>query len=479
MVGLQSSFLNYQLVVRDLPKALERKAAEPIVARDISRFTEVASGIHTVDDLFEDDRTYGFAVKAYGMDELAYARALIRKVISEGTGESSYAGRLQDNRYLALAGAFQLTEGGGAVTVIEAKGDVVAQRYRENYSQVATRAVARIEDDVVAYKAAVKNITNFDDLVNNDTALIFSLRANGLDRFVGQLDEVRKVVLGAANKFEFDDSTEAWHFDEFRATFGIKDGAVNYQDIVVDRFRQAVPKFGETLTAKLDEHLAAFNNGLAKIETVDQLMKNWDVLSIGLRAYGLEGLMGNKTALAAALKGDSNALRFTNADEKARFALLQAAFSFDAKGNATTASVVKDIDATVKNYLQQTLELDLGAEDNNVRLALNFRRRASEIKSVYDILADGALAEVMRTAFGIPAESAAADIDAQARMIKSKINIEDFQDPEKVEKLISRFLLLVDAQAGAAGSPLLSLFDGSADNGDNIYDLLQARANLR
>jgi hypothetical protein len=49
-----------------------------------------------------------------------------------------------------------------------------------------------------------------------------------------------------------------------------------------------------------------------------------------------------------------------------------------------------------------------------VRLALYFERTAPELDSVYGILADTALYEVVRTALGIPAEIAASDIDKQA-----------------------------------------------------------------
>lgn len=478
-MGVQSSYLSYQAIVRDISKALERKAAEPMVARDVARFTQNAPAVHSVDDLFDDDRTYNFAVKAYGMDDLAYARALMRKVIGEGVGANSYAARLSDSRYLALAKAFQLGDGQGAISILAAGEEAVVQRYRDTYARIGESAVANINSDVIAYKAAVKGITNFEDLVNSDTALKFTMRAFGLDRFLGQLEDVRKVVNGGANKFEFKDEAERWQFDQFRANFGIQADAVGYQDNVIEQFRQAVPKLGETLKKNLEADVEAFSAGLPRIKTVDDLLKNQDVLLLGIRAFGLENLLSDKKAFASALKGNTNALKFENTDEKVRFESFKAIFAFDDKGNAASASLLKDIDKTVQNYIRNILEVDIGQEDNNVRLALNFQRRAADIKSAYDILADDALAAVVRKAFGIPPESAAADIDAQARLILSKIDIKDFEDPAKVEKLINRFLLISDAEAGAAGSPILSLFDGGADQGDMIYDILQAQAKVR
>lgn len=477
MVGLQSSYLNYQVVVRDLDKALSRKAAEPVVAREIARFTEGASGIQSVNDLFDDIGIYNFAVRAYGMEELVGSYALLRKVIGGGTGEGGYAARLSDSRYLDLASAFLVVGEGVAPSALYVSGDGVAQRYRDGIKGAGDRALARLDEDIAAYEQAVNGsgFYSFSDLVANDTALIFSLKAYGLERLVGQIDEVRETLKGAGAKIDFQDATESWNFDQFRLKFGVSGGKVNYQDTVIAKYREAAYSVGTQLTESVDEHVSDFLTGLSGIATVDDLLKNWEVLSVGLRAYDLDRfILSDKDALAAALKGDTRAIDFRSDEERENFLAFKSAFAFDAKGNTVMASLVRDIDEAVKGYVRHTLEIDLGKEDTNVRLALNFQRRAGEITSAYDILADEGLATVVRTAFGIPSETATADIDAQARMILSRINIEDFQDPEKVEKLIARFLLMADVEEGAANAPILTLFNGGTGLADLSYDLLYA-----
>jgi hypothetical protein len=74
-----------------------------------------------------------------------------------------------------------------------------------------------------------------------------------------------------------------------------------------------------------------------------------------------------------------------------------------------------------------------------VRLALYFQRKAHEITNWYDVLADTALASVVRTALGLPNSFATADIDKQAQLFEQKLNISDFTDPQKLGKFLTRF----------------------------------------
>lgn len=491
MVGLQSSFLNYQAIVRDLPKALARKAAEPVVARDVARFTEAASTIRTVDDLFDDDRTYGFAVKAYGMDELAFARALMRRVISEGTGAESYAGKMSDSRYLDLAGAFRADKRGVALPVLHAEALTVTQRYRDNIEALGKQASATVDGEILAYRIERDKLVNFDQFLKSDVSLIFSLRAYGLDEQTFQLDAVRKVVtdemaaraaggtgeyISGLDKIGIESAEGRYNFSRFFDGY-LASGTAEGQEAVIVSYRLEAPKLGERLEKRADDDVTAFYAGLENIRTADDLARNWRVLSVGLRAFDLGHLTGQEKAIVAALKGDTRALSLANAKDRENFAAFKAVFAFGRDGNPTTAPLVRDAEKTIQAYIRQVLEVDIGNDDNNVRLALNFQRRAADIKSPFDILADDALAAVVRTAFGIPAESAQADLDAQARLITSQVDIKDFQDPEKVEKLIRRFLLLADVEAGAS-SPILSLFSDGGGAVDITEDLLQARQKL-
>ena len=109
-----------------------------------------------------------------------------------------------------------------------------------------------------------------------------------------------------------------------------------------------------------------------------------------------------------------------------------------------------------------------------MRLALYFERKASGIDSYYDILADPALAQVVRTALGLPQAIATADIDKQVDLMKARFDIEDFQDPEKLSDFIERFTSLweIDNPSSTVQTSIAALFGQPVEFGISTDVLL-------
>ena len=113
-----------------------------------------------------------------------------------------------------------------------------------------------------------------------------------------------------------------------------------------------------------------------------------------------------------------------------------------------------------------------------MRLALYFQRKASGITSAFDILADKAVFEVVRTALSLPVSMSQADIEVQADMLIDRIDLADFRDPAKLEKFISRFAALYDLNNGttntqSAASLILSGQSGSVGTDIGLLGRLQ------
>ncbi|MHC2697419.1 hypothetical protein ACVMHZ_000552 [Bradyrhizobium liaoningense] len=162
---------------------------------------------------------------------------------------------------------------------------------------------------------------------------------------------------------------------------------------------------------------------------------------------------------------------FANTQSDLRFADIAASFNFDSKGNVARLPMMgpqqqDQFRETQANYLQQSLEQQQGDTNPGVRLALYFQRKAGDITSAYDILADKALSEVFRTTFNLPDQMAAMPIDQQAKFVDKFMKIKDLSDPAKVAKLLNRFSAMYDIKTsqsiGQGQSPLLSLFQGSS-----------------
>ena len=130
--------------------------------------------------------------------------------------------------------------------------------------------------------------------------------------------------------------------------------------------------------------------------------------------------------------------------------------------------------------MRQTLEEDAGKQNEGVQLALYFERKAPDITSFYSVLADPALAKVVRTLLKLPDSFATADIDKQVQLFESRLDIKDFSDPEALDKLLKRFTSLWEVNNPTATPQSLAtvLFAQPAGFGVST-DLMMAMQKLK
>jgi hypothetical protein len=98
-------------------------------------------------------------------------------------------------------------------------------------------------------------------------------------------------------------------------------------------------------------------------------------------------------------EGTDDESAFANQLADTKYRDFAEAFNFARHGE--TATIFSSAQqGTVDKYHRLTLEEEAGADNTGVRLALYFERNAPELTSAYGILADNALADVVRTALG-------------------------------------------------------------------------------
>lgn len=125
-----TTYTSYAMISRDLPSSLARVAEKPDVARETEYYLANIGKIKTVDDFMADSRIYNYALKAHGLEDMAYAKAFIRKVLTEGVADSeAFARKLADSRYAALAETFNFEAHGAAATAFEKAQKGVVERY--------------------------------------------------------------------------------------------------------------------------------------------------------------------------------------------------------------------------------------------------------------------------------------------------------------------------------------------------------------
>jgi hypothetical protein len=112
-----NSTLYYTMLTKNYSKTLAGAAADPTVQRQTAYFQANISKVKTVDDLLNNSKLYNDVMTAFGLQDMTYAKALIRKVLEGGVSSStSLANTLNDPRYKALATAFNFAANGAATT---------------------------------------------------------------------------------------------------------------------------------------------------------------------------------------------------------------------------------------------------------------------------------------------------------------------------------------------------------------------------
>ena len=205
-----------------------------------------------------------------------------------------------------------------------------------------------------------------------------------------------------------------------------------------------------------------YSENIGNVKSIDDLLEDTRLFNFVMKAHGLEEMNYAKALVRKVFEGgrdDNDA--FVNRMADQRYRDLAETFDFKRYDTATT-SFTRAQQGTVDKYIRQTLEENLGAQNEGIRLALYFERKAPQIDSVEAILADRALSVVVRQALQIPEATAFLDIDKQVELISEKLDIADFQDPEKLSKFIDRYAFLRDAANPQTSQAGLLFNTGSA-----------------
>ncbi|MBX5199724.1 DUF1217 domain-containing protein [Rhizobium sp. NZLR10] len=209
-----------------------------------------------------------------------------------------------------------------------------------------------------------------------------------------------------------------------------------------------------------------FAKGMAKVKSLDDFLDDSRLTNLVLKANNLDPKDYDKATLKKIFTSDPDDKKsYLNTKADARFKDIVAAFNFDKDGNLTRAKVgtiqnKAAEDHTQKLFVQQTMEAQQGESNDGVRLALYFSRKAPNITSIYSILGDKALYQVITTAYSLPSQISGMDVAKQADLINRFVKLEDLQDPKKVDKLLRRFTAMYDVKNSTQQSPALQILTG-------------------
>jgi hypothetical protein len=216
--------------------------------------------------------------------------------------------------------------------------------------------------------------------------------------------------------------------------------------------------FGAAPDLKRDEDY--FRTKIGDVKSATDLVSDRRLLGVALGAYGLDDDINNRFFISKVLSDgtlDPSALANRLADKQYR--AFSAGFGFG--DYATPRTRLSDFaDKTLAAYRTRQFESAVGAQNENLRLALNAerelgtlaQRESSEDTLWFTVMGSAPLRKVFETALGLPGSFASLDLDKQLEVLKDKTttvfgdsSIKQFSDPDKVEALNRRFLFRSEA----------------------------------
>jgi len=201
----------------------------------------------------------------------------------------------------------------------------------------------------------------------------------------------------------------------------------------------------------------AFTAGVSGAKTVQQLLTNPAVMQVLLTANGLADQIPYTALAQKTLQSNVNTPKsLANTLTDTRWKPVVQTYDFANKG----LKIIQDpkvISTIASAYAEVTWRQSLDASTPGLSNALTFRKQASTITSVDQILGDRVMRQVVTTALNIPLQIAFQPLQAQEKAISARLDITKFKDPKFVESFVQRYLVAANSSATTNTTPDLTM----------------------
>lgn len=133
--------------------------SSPDIARDVEYFIENIKSVKTLDDFMGDRRLLKVALGAFGLSEEINKGAFVRKVLDEGTADSSaFAVRLNNSDYLDMARVFDFSS--GELSLSDSQISTMVGLYQDEAFEVSLGEVDNSMRLALNFKRDIADIAN-------------------------------------------------------------------------------------------------------------------------------------------------------------------------------------------------------------------------------------------------------------------------------------------------------------------------------
>jgi hypothetical protein len=459
--------------------------------------------ITNVSQITSDPRMWEIVRTALDLDPLFLKSTFENIVTSDLNNPSSYVNLEKSETKKALyTGIAKLFNFGTDGTVAAGNAQTATQEntllsgYNTHYDDTDEKTREAV---ITSYRNNIDTVKKVSDLLNSTTLMMVTRAAFGIKAgeftnaqlqqaltsdlsdpksYVNRLGDKRLIALAQEFNFDAKGNIAAPKMAQSQST--ITETAKNY---IIQQTRFLKSPELDTVKKKANEEADYYQAEVAKLKTRDQLLANRRLVDFNLKALGVDPATVSNDTLKKLFTSDlADPKSFVNTQTDKRLKQLVSSFNFDVKGNLlqNNTAGIQDrghLQITMDGYVQQELEVREGEENQGVRLALYFQRKAQSITSAYDFLGDTALLEVFKTMYQLPDQFSSQNIEKQKAMVEKKMNLADLKDPEKVKKMIERFAIMYDMKNDEAEMNAMMSSSSGGISANTLATLAQLRYN--
>jgi Protein of unknown function (DUF1217) len=520
-----STYLDYNLITRDMKMSIRRTAEQVQVARETEYYKANIGNVTSIDAFLDDYQLYSYAMKAHGLEDMTYAKAFMRKVMeSDLSDENSYANLLTDERYRNFAMAFSFSQS-TEVVQSDAQEDALIGLYNQS---IANQDDA-VEEDTGYFNAVINTVTTVDQLWGNSKLKDYVLTAFGFDpdymsyaHFKGvvtsDVSDPNSYVNTAAASYKqgYQDKIDAVKasataadlanansaaskliaqyqsainnapdYTPLAAAFNFQDdGTLAAGDLpMTDTQKASVNEAYAFAQPRLSSSAAQLNkeyyeSTIGSVTTVDDILSNSRLFAYIRTAYGLPSSLLTTTMENILTSDLSDANSYANTqggtEYNAIYKELAAAFNFQTDGtlaSGDSAQTATQIATTSNYWIARYNDADDAADES---LISSYKTLIGVVADVDDLLADTKIMKLALTAVGLEDEG------DTARKLK-KVLTSDLTDPNSYVYTLKddRYVQLAKAfnfnTDGTLGVPMLAQSESEILNTAKSYVVEKSR----
>ncbi len=201
---------------------------------------------------------------------------------------------------------------------------------------------------------------------------------------------------------------------------------------------------------QLQRQMEQFKRAVDRAPDARAALRDPRVRDVVLTALGLPDALNQAGLAQRALlsdPADENSILRRLTDQRWR----AAAETLNLAGRGIEALRDPALQANLAEGLQRARWREqLEAESPGLGDAILFRERAARATTAFEVLGDPIIRRVVTTALGLPQALAVQSVEAQARAVSARLDIDNLQDPRQVTRLAERYLM----QRATEGQPI-------------------------